>query len=401
MKQKVLSGLAMLALVMVALLLPAPASAAPGGVAMWKVNAGSTLAGVMAGGNTSIETTDAFPAQKVTRGTVLDLDYTLGDGATCIGGAPRVFATVGGQTVNSWDQGIGTSVEKACEGTVLLPAGELTAIGVVWDNGQTGTITVTSLTLNGKSLSFNEKTDLTEVTALVPTATKPTCDKAGSVTVPKPGEGYTYATKRNVTDGVTVSATVTAKAEDGYKLTGPTTWTFPVAKLTGKACEEQPPAPIVVVPEKPVVVKVTCDDLTWAAETKGVTYTVGDYGNGWFMVHAKADKGYVIKEGAATEWKLTYEEPNCTSTPKPGDTTAPGTGTPTTPGSGGNVGSGTDGGSTDGSLPKTGVKVLGMAGVGGLMVAVGGITLVLLRRRRDQGSGAHREDGDTQVMPAV
>lgn len=125
---------------------PAEAAVSP----VWHANASSTINAdgslTMTGGNTSVETTEEWPGMDVEAGTMLGLAYTLGDGATCIGGAPRVFATVDGVTVNSWDQGIGTSVEEACKAVVTLPAGKVTALGVVWDNGQEGTITVKGLT---------------------------------------------------------------------------------------------------------------------------------------------------------------------------------------------------------------------------------------------------------------
>ena len=349
--KKVLSAFALMALVVVGLLLPAPASAAPGGVAMWKANAGSSLSGTMSGGNTSIETTDAFEARDVAAGTVLDLDYTLGEGATCIGGAPRVFATVGGTTVNSWDQHIADGVEAACKGEVTLPGGSLTAIGVVWDNGQEGTITVTSLKLGSDSLGFNEKTPLTVVDATKlpePKYTPPTCDDKGSVVVPAKKvwpEGVAYAKKTTGKGGAEVTVNVTAL--DGYKLSEATSWTYAVEKLDpeSEACKPSP---------SPSTSSPTPDDTGSPSES-----------------------------------------PSASASP-----TASATGTPSASSSA-TVVPGAVGGGDSGSLPKTGVKALTMFGVGGLLVAVGGILLVLLRRKRDQEPGMHRNDGDTQVFPAV
>lgn len=82
------------------------------------------------------------------------------------------------------------------------------------------------------------------VTPKVPTHTPPTCNKTGTVKSPEQ-EGVTYTAKRNVENGVTVSATVTATPGEGYAFPkdATTTWTYPVALLTGKVCESPSPSP--------------------------------------------------------------------------------------------------------------------------------------------------------------
>lgn len=318
---------------------PAPASAAPGGEPMWAANAGSTITGehtaTLTGGNTSVETTAAFKGFDVGAGEVLSLSYALEGGATCIGGAPRVFATVGGVTVNSWDQHIGDGVDAACAGDVTLPAGKLTAIGVVWDNGQKdGAVKVTGLSLGERSFDFKATTPLTVVTPVKPDYTAPTCEARGKVE-PKTTEGIRY--DRTEANGV---VNVKAKAKAGYVLAqgAAKEWAFPVAKLTGAQCEP--------------------------------TTTPTNPGGGG----------------------------NPTTQPtKPTPTATPTSGTPTgtsSPTSTLSPAAGAIGGGDSGSLPTTGPKVLKWLGIGGLLIAVGGVLLGVAKRRREN-------EDDTQVMPAI
>lgn len=138
----------------------APAQAA--GAAYWKANGDSQITGehnaVLVGGNTSVETTEAWPGLTVEAGTAT-FQYQLESGALCTGGAPRMFATVGGTTVNSWDgnpEACGS--EPDTDGwrtvSVSLPAGKVTALGLVYDNGGTGEVRVKALTVAGAALDF-------------------------------------------------------------------------------------------------------------------------------------------------------------------------------------------------------------------------------------------------------
>lgn len=332
--KRVLSGLALFALVVVALFLPGPASAAPGDN-MWSANTGSAINSdgtlTMTGGNTSVETTQAFEPFEVGVGEVLSLSYELSGGATCIGGAPRVYATVGGVTVNSWDQHIGAGVDEACNGDVTLPTGKVTAIGVVWDNGQTeGTVTVTGLSVGEKSLSFNDYEVQVLDTVKTPTAVSPTCAKAGEVSLPEQ-TGVLY--KATTADGKT---TVTAEAKFGYQIKEGADTTFgpyPVAMLT-EGCSQSPsPSPTTSSPNPQPTTSTS-------TATPSATPTSG----------------------------------SPTASTSPSDSLSPA--------------AGVVGGNTGGSLPLTGPKVLGGVGLGVLLIAVGGMMIGLVKRRRENDQEA-------------
>lgn len=333
--KKVLSGLGLFMLVVVALFLPGPASAAPGDN-MWQASAGSDINAngtvTMKGGNTSVETTKAFAGFQAVGGEVLKLSYDLGEGVTCIGGAPRVFATVGGTTVNSWDQHIAEGVEAACKGELTLPPGEVTALGVVWDNGQEGTITVTGLReLGGKVFDFNSYEIQVLATVEAPTATEPTCKAEGVVTLPEQA-GVLY--KATTADG---KVTVTAEARIGYEIKSgvDTTWTFPVAMLTGAACPSASPSATTTPPSNPPTGTPTASPTTSAPT------------------------------GTPT------------ASASPSDSLSPAAG----------VVGGSDGNGS-GSLPLTGPRVLTGVAVGLLMVSLGGILIGIVKRRKEDDQEA-------------
>lgn len=333
--KKVLSGLGLFMLVVVALFLPGPASAAASPV--WVANDGATIVSSstvkLTGGNTSVEAADLNLT--VAADTVVEFAYTLADGAVCNGGAPRVFMVVGGVNVNSWDQNIPDGVTAACAGAFKLPAGEVGAAGVVYDNGTPGTVTVTGLKVGGVAVDFKATTGEPDPTT-------------------SPSESASPTPTATVSPSASVTPTATA-SESVSPTTSPTN------------------GPTVVTPAAPTVLSVDCEGVTYSAPTKGVSYDVSDYGPGWFVVVAKAEQGYVLAEGAQAEWRLTYTVPSCGSeTPNPTPSTSDAAG-------GGSVGSGADGG----GLPVTGAKVLTVAGVGGLLVAIGGLLLVGMRRKRD------------------
>lgn len=104
---------------------------------------------------TSVETSNAdFP---VAAGDTVEFDYTLADGAKCESGAPRVFVTVDGVTVNSWDQNIDEGTQCGTDGhvTFTVPdAGRISDAGVVYDNDVPGTVTVSNLTVDGTMIHF-------------------------------------------------------------------------------------------------------------------------------------------------------------------------------------------------------------------------------------------------------
>lgn len=416
MKQKVLSAFALMTLVVVGLLLPAPASAEVTAdcksVSFNLVDRADTGTGGHVWAKDTMTRTLKVCATDETDGLESGqwwYSATVTDNGTFVtqaGKTPRgeeglaagITGTVKGgfRAHFTADRAFGGWTEtELAQGTssgswvkTVLPSAEGTLVGQYrWSYK---TACESYLDDNGTYTG-----DITSqcVSAKAPTVDPPTCDKEGTVTE----TAVTGVRYQRVEKDGTVG--LVAHAEPGFKLTGKTRFgPYPVAKMTGPQCE-QPPALIVVDKlNEPHVAKVDCDGVTWwVDDVKGVTYTTNDeYGAGWFTVVAKADKGYVIKEGLKAEWRLTYEMPDCTSTPQPGDTGAPGTGTPANPGSGGSVGSGTD----DGSLPKTGVAVLGVAGVGGLLVAIGGLLFVWARRRKEDAT-MHGDNDATLEMRAI
>lgn len=131
--------------------------------ATWSANPGSTivdsstvtLTADPAGANTSVETTDL--GVTLMGDTTATFTYQLADGATCAAGAPRVYLVVNGTNVNSWDQRqpAGTQCGDAGVVTFTVPAGTITAAGVVYDNGDTaGTVTVSDLTIGDQPVKF-------------------------------------------------------------------------------------------------------------------------------------------------------------------------------------------------------------------------------------------------------
>jgi len=89
----------------------------------------------------------------------IEFTYSLADGATYGGGAPRVFIEVGGEYINTndadpnnpgTDNGDGTFTKSV----VIGKNGRVGAAGVVYDSGNPGTVTVTNLVISGQPISF-------------------------------------------------------------------------------------------------------------------------------------------------------------------------------------------------------------------------------------------------------
>lgn len=355
MKQKVLSALALMTLVVVGLLLPAPASAAPttrcksvavnlidrldnGSHGTWaKDTMTRTLTVCLDNEVGAPEGKAYYVATVVDKGT-----FTTVRGKSPHDGAPLAAGITG--TVNG-----GFRVPKFTAPKVLelsapdlaTTSGEWVPTAVKGAEGATigsyrwayATACETYVDNNG---AYTGDITVHCVTPTAPTYTAPTCEAYGIVTLPKQ-DGVTYNGRR--VDG---KAVVTATAEAGYAFPKgtKTEWAYDVARLTGAQCEESPsPSP------------------STSSQTPG--------------------SGSTPPQGS----------PSATGTPSA--TSSPSVGL--TP-----VG-GDAGGSTGGGLPVTGAKVLTVAGVGGLLVAIGGLMIVGLRRRaQDQDN-----DGDTQVFPAV
>lgn len=107
---------------------------------------------------TSVETLDlnlAVQAQQE-----ISFRYELRDGATCAGGAPRVFVEISGTFVNSWDQLQPSGQQCGTDGLVTFVAtenGEIGAAGVVYDSGAGGAVRVSDLTVGGQAVLFGER----------------------------------------------------------------------------------------------------------------------------------------------------------------------------------------------------------------------------------------------------
>lgn len=179
-----------------------------------------------------------------------------------------------------------------------------------------GSTIVTSITFHGTKYELS----CTPVIAKKPKVTPATCEKAGELVLPKV-TGVKYEAGE-IKDG---KVTVTATAEDGYKLTDKTKWTLTIpAQLPADSdeCKEPTPTPTQTEP----------------TATPTVTATA-------------------------------------TATPSQSQTAVP---APST----------SNAGNDSGNLPVTGpgggpVKALSMFGIGGLLVAIGGAGIFWARRRRD------------------
>lgn len=369
MKQKALSALALMTLVVVGLLLPAPASAAAGDCATVtvanRVGKDSGLNGDWADTTitrvtkvcTTSEPTEglwSYKAEVTDSGEFVTLAgaKSPGEKATTLNGGAR--GTVNGGftaefTAPAWDGKLDTPAAST-------PTGEWVAKAFKGDEqfGVGGPVA-------GWGWNYN------------------LCGEKG--------EWWVNAEAGNsgdITERICPVASESPSPTPSQTTTSPSPSTS--ASPTTSPTTSPTKLPTVVTPAAPKVLEVDCEGVVYSSPTEGVEYSVGDYGPGWFVVVAKAEKGYVLAEGAQTEWRLTYTMPACGSeSPNPTPSTSNAAG-------GGSVGSGTDGG----GLPVTGARVLFVAGAGGLLVAVGGLLLVGLRRKRDNEQG-----DDTQVMPAI
>lgn len=152
------------------------AKAAPGD-SIWVAKHDSTIVNensvLLNGGNTSVEAANL--GVEVEANTVVTFFYGLDAGAKCTAGAPRVFMKVGEVYHNSWDQNIGAGTQCGTDGkvTFTLPdAGTVTEAGVVYDNGQLGTVLVSNLSIGEVKVNFKDSTPSpTPTTTSEPTPT--------------------------------------------------------------------------------------------------------------------------------------------------------------------------------------------------------------------------------------
>lgn len=115
----------------------------------------------LTGGSTSIEIENLNKV--VQAGDVVSFTVEFGNNAFCVAGAPRVFVEVGGTFYNSFDQDLpcanntAPAADNNTAGTIdfTIPVnGRIGAAGLVWDNGNSGTVTISNLTIGGDVIEF-------------------------------------------------------------------------------------------------------------------------------------------------------------------------------------------------------------------------------------------------------
>jgi hypothetical protein len=215
-----------------------------------------------------------------------------------------------------------------------------------WTNGSGGS----SGDITGKRCSV-------KVTADAPTVTHPACDETrGRLTIPSDrGVSYVAYGKRFRTSKPGTHAVwpgtfkVVAKAKDGYRLYGRTSWTLtvnapascptptPTPTASPTVSPTPDPSPTVeptvpeVTPEAPVVEQSTCATEGVARitipEVEGVVYKTGGevveadryvVEPGEVEVTAAAADGYRLAEDAVNEWSFEVNEPPASCPDAPG-----------------------------------------------------------------------------------
>lgn len=189
-------------------------------VGAWKANGASSVDGdhqvTLRGDNTSVEIDNLD--QTVAVGDVITFNYTLSDGAECVGGAPRVFVIVDGHNDNSWDQNIGAGTQCGVAGLVTFhatQAGTIGNAGVVYDNSKNGTVVVNDLVIDGKKVDFDGVT-----VSPSPTTASPSPSESESGT-PTPSESQSTSpapTKSNTSTALPTKVSTSPAA--GLPVTG-------------------------------------------------------------------------------------------------------------------------------------------------------------------------------------
>lgn len=193
------------------------------------------------------------------------------------------------------------------EGAVSIPQVE----GVIYDQArQGGTVTVTATAAEGFVLEEGV-TALWElvipavvacpevVTPVAPELVPPEeCGVPGSILIHET-KGVIYATTN-----VESVYTVTATAAEGFVLAegAVTSWEITIPETIPCDVPVTPAAPLLLPPE-------SCDlpGSISIVETEGVTYSFTNEGR-TYTIAAEANPGYVLADGAASEWVLTVEE---------------------------------------------------------------------------------------------
>ncbi|MFG2073441.1 hypothetical protein [Nonomuraea maritima] len=281
------------------------------------------------GGNTSVETSALdMPVQA---GDVVSFRYRLRDGATCTGGAPRVFVETQGTYTNSWDQNIGAGKQCGENGVVTftVPAnGRIGAAGIVYDNGGPGHVIVSDLTVDGRKVRFLDRRPAPAAVPVKPRqpwVDQPKCGtNLGWVGIPRQ-RGVSFKIdgrpmepgRHEVRPGRYV---VTAHAWDGHKLVGEHAWKRFVKR--GLPCGSGR----VATPVEPTLDQPTCADKVASLaipKARGVIYRTApdallEQGRrytvdaGLVVVTAEAAHGFKLAEGAQREWRMPVaEKPDC------------------------------------------------------------------------------------------
>ncbi|MEO6605546.1 MAG: hypothetical protein ABIN55_08025 [Aeromicrobium sp.] len=193
-------------------------------------------------------------------------------------------------------------------GSVTFKTTEGVTYALTSGDGKTGAYTVTATVKPGYKLAagaqsvFNGNlgTHTTCVSATPPVEVDPTCDIAGSVTLPAAQAGISYSIE-DLGNGV---YQVVAETDEGFELVGPSMWTVDTEdQLSGPECDEFGNAVAPAVDQidgcgelGSVAFDNSSDDVTYAL-------TSGDGKQGTYEVTATAAEGYKFAEGAQTVFK--------------------------------------------------------------------------------------------------
>lgn len=168
-------------------------------------------------------------------------------------------------------------------------------------------------------ITYIDRVEVVPVAPLLQASVEVVCGVEAEVVVPELVEGVIEYTQAREGDVVTVTAVLA----EGYVLAeGATdTWELTIPAVV--------PCPVEVTPEAPTVtdVDVIGGDTITIPSVEGVEYLIdsvvvaGTYevpaGRTEVVVNARALDGYVLAEGATSEWTLTVTEPAAPEEPEP------------------------------------------------------------------------------------
>jgi LPXTG-motif cell wall-anchored protein len=167
-------------------------------VVTWSIGGTST-------GGSSIETANLGAA--VTTGDTITVDYAMSETALPLSGGARLFVYYEADADTLTEAPDQVAIADATSGTLTITAdrdGTIGTAGVVYDSSGSapGTVTYTDLAIGDAPVSF-----LPEPIAppAEPTATNPTCDAPGSITIPE-ADGWSYKLDGEPVDAGTYDA---------------------------------------------------------------------------------------------------------------------------------------------------------------------------------------------------